>query len=304
MTTQQNQPSQNQAATAAAIRSADQLAVRRARTLGGVKSALHGLGLVVVLFGTLFPFYWMVSTSLKTTSQITEKTPLVFFSATFEHYRTILGGQYNVGGSLVTSLIVALSATVLAVLLGTPAAYALARFTFKRKDDLWFWFISNRFMSPVVIILPVYLLASQLKLIGNPGLLIVMYLTFSIPVVVWICTDQFRSIPRELDEAAMVDGASPGFIFLRIALPLALPGVVVSSILSFIFSWNELLFALFLTRGDGVTAPVRATNFLSGYDVPWGEIMATGTLIVLPVIIFSLLVSRHLVQGLTMGAIK
>ncbi|WP_293910510.1 carbohydrate ABC transporter permease [Deinococcus sp.] len=296
MTTQQN--------SAAAIRSADQLAVLRARRGSTVKTALHGVGLIVVLFGTLFPFLWMVLTSFKTGAQITATPPLVFFEGTLDHYRTILGDQYNVGQSLITSLIVSVSATALAVLLGTPAAYALARFEFKRKDDLWFWFISNRFMSPVVIILPVYLLASQLKLIGNPGLLIAMYLTFSIPVVVWICTDQFRSIPRELDEAAMVDGASPAFIFLRIALPLALPGVVVSSILSFIFSWNELLFALFLTRGSGVTAPVKATSFLSGYDVPWGEIMATGTLIVLPVIIFSLLVSRHLVQGLTMGAIK
>jgi multiple sugar transport system permease protein len=295
MTTQQN---------AATIRSADQLAVQRARRGESVKTALHGAGLLIVIFGTLFPFLWMVLTSFKTGSQITSNPPLVFFQGTLEHYQTILGSQYKVGQSLVTSLIVSVSATALAVLLGTPAAYALARFEFKRKDDLWFWFISNRFMSAVVIVLPVYLLASQLRLIGNPGLLIAMYLTFSIPVVVWICTDQFRSIPRELDEAAMVDGASPIFIFLRIALPLALPGVVVSSILSFIFSWNELLFALFLTRGDGVTAPVKATSFLSGYDVPWGEIMATGTLIVLPVIVFSLLVSRHLVQGLTMGAIK
>ncbi len=282
--------------TPAAVRTADRQAVLRARRGSSLKSGLHGLGLIVVLFGTLFPFFWMVSTSFKTTNQIFSKPPLLFFSGTLDHYRTILGEQY--------SLIVASSATLLAVLLGTPAAYALARFDFRRKDDLWFWFISNRFMSPVAILLPVFLVASRFKLIGNPGLLIAMYLTFSIPVVVWICTDQFRSIPRELDEAAMVDGASPGFIFLRIALPLALPGVVVSSILSFIFSWNELLFALFLTRGDGVTAPVRATSFLSGYDVPWGEIMATGTLIVLPVVIFALLVSRHLVQGLTMGAIK
>lgn len=290
--------------SAAPQRSADELAAQRARRGRGVKSALHGLGLVVVLLCTLFPFLWMVGTSLKTTNQIVAKPPLLVFQGTLEHYRTILGEQYTVGGSLLNSLIVATSATLLAVLLGTPAAYALARFNFRRKDDLWFWFISNRFMSPVVIILPVYLLASQLRLIGHPALLIAMYLTFSIPVVVWICTDQFRSIPRELDEAAMVDGASPAYVFLRIALPLALPGVVVSSILSFIFNWNELLFALFLTRGDGVTAPVRATSFLSGYDVPWGAIMATGTLIVLPVVVFSLLVSRHLVKGLTMGAIK
>ncbi len=291
--------------TLSAVRTADEQAAQRSRLATGLKVILHGIGLLVVLCFTLFPFYWMVSASLKTTNDIQAKPPLFFnFSVTLDHYRTILGNQYNVGGSLINSLIVATSATALAVVLGTPAAYALARFEFRRKDDLWFWFISNRFMSAVVVLLPIYLLASKLRLIGNPLLLIAMYLTFSIPVVVWICTDQFRSIPRELDEAAMVDGASPAFIFLRIALPLALPGVVVSSILSFIFNWNELLFALFLTRGDGVTAPVKATSFLSGYDVPWGEIMATGTLIVLPVVIFSLLVSRHLVQGLTMGAIK
>lgn len=291
-------------ATTATLRSADEAARDRAQRGRSVRSALHAVGLVVILIATLFPFLWMVSTSFKTTSQITAKPPLLVFQGTLEHYRNILGEQYHVGGSLITSLIVATSATLLAVLLGTPAAYALARFSFRRKDDLWFWFISNRFMSPVVIVLPVYLMASKLRLIGNPALLVAMYLTFSIPIVVWICTDQFRSIPRELDEAAMVDGATPLTIFARVALPLALPGVVVSSILSFIFNWNELLFALFLTRGDGVTAPVRATSFLSGYDVPWGEIMATGTLIVLPVVVFSLLVSRHLVKGLTMGAIK
>jgi multiple sugar transport system permease protein len=302
MTTQPS--SASAAATPATTRSADQRAAQRSRQNARVRSALHGLALLLVLLGTLFPFVWMVSTSFKPTGLITAKPPPLFFTGTLDHYRSILGEGYNVGGSLVNSLVVATSATLLAVLLGTPAAYALARFSFRRKDDLWFWFISNRFMSPVVIVLPVYLVASQLRLIGNPALLVAMYLTFSIPVVVWICTDQFRSIPRELDEAAMVDGASPFTVFARIALPLALPGVVVSSILSFIFNWNELLFALFLTRGAGVTAPVRATSFLSGYDVPWGAIMATGTLIVLPVVIFSLLVSRHLVKGLTMGAIK
>jgi multiple sugar transport system permease protein len=121
---------------------------------------------------------------------------------------------------------------------------------------------------------------------------------------VWICTDQFRGVPRDLDEAARLAGASRFTIFWRIALPLAMPGVAVSAIFSFIFSWNELLYALVLTRNVARTAPVAATSFMSGYDLPWGEIMATGTLIVLPVIVFALIVSKHLVQGLTMGAVK
>ncbi|MGE3294702.1 MAG: carbohydrate ABC transporter permease, partial [Geminicoccaceae bacterium] len=133
---------------------------------------------------------------------------------------------------------------------------------------------------------------------------VLLYLTFNLPIVIWICSDQFRAIPRELDEAAMLDGLGRFQIFLRIALPLAAPGMVVSAILSFIFSWNELLFALIMTRSGTRTAPVAATTFMSGYELPWGEIMATGTLIVLPVILFSMAVSRHLVRGLTMGAVK
>lgn len=264
---------------------------------------LHAAVLLVLLALILFPFYWMIATSLKTTNQTFATPPVFVFTPTFEHYRTILT-EYGVGRSLLNSLTVAVGTTLLAVALGTPAAYALARFEFRRKQDLWFWIITNRFLSPVVLALPVFLMARTLGLLDTPLVLILMYLTFTLPIVVWICTDQFRTIPKELDEAALVDGAGPGLTFFRIALPLAMPGVVVSGILSFIFSWNELLYALFLTRDNARTAPVSATAFLSGYDLPWGAIMATGTLIVLPVVVFALLVSRQLVRGLTMGAIK
>jgi multiple sugar transport system permease protein len=193
---------------------------------------------------------------------------------------------------------------VLSILLGTPAAYALARFEFKGKEDLWFWFISNKMVSPIVLALPIFLIARTLGLINTHLVLILLYLTFNLPIVIWICADQFRGVPRDLDDAARLDGASRWSVFWRIALPLAAPGVAVSAIFSFIFSWNELLYALVLTRNETHTVPVAATSFMSGYELPWGEIMATGTLIVLPVIIFALTVSRQLVQGLTMGAVK
>ena len=159
-------------------------------------------------------------------------------------------------------------------------------------------------VSPIVLALPIFLIATQLRLIDSHLVLILVYLTFTLPIVVWLCSDQFRTIPKELDEAALVDGLGVFGTFFRIALPLALPGVVVSAILSFIFSWNELLYPLILTRNTARTAPVAATSFMSGYELPWGEIMATGTLIVLPVILFAILVSKHLVRGLTMGAVK
>jgi multiple sugar transport system permease protein len=130
------------------------------------------------------------------------------------------------------------------------------------------------------------------------------YLTFNVPLVVWLCLDQFRSIPKEIDEQAKVDGCNLFQAFFRINLPLAAPGVIVSSILCFIFSWNELLFALILNRSSGQTAPVQAANFQTGFGILWGPMMATATLIVLPVVIFAAIVSRHLARGLTMGAIK
>ena len=222
---------------------------------------------------------------------------------TLDHYRAVLADP-RVLSSIGDSLIVASVTTAIAVLLGTPAAYALARFDFRGKSDLWFWFISNRMVSPIVLALPVYLLANQLRLLDSYAVLVLIYLTFNLPIVVWICTDQFRSIPGELEQAARLDGASQFTIFRRIYVPLGVPGIAVSAIFSFIFSWNELMYALVLTRRNVQTAPVIATSFMSGYELPWGKIMATGTLIVLPVTIFAILVSRHMIRGLTMGATK
>jgi multiple sugar transport system permease protein len=261
------------------------------------------LGLLAVFVFAIFPFYWMVSSSFKTQSDLLASPPVWLFIPTLGNYADIFADQKVTGGVL-NSLIVAVSTTVLAVVLGAPAAYALARFQFRGKADLWFWFISNRMISPIVLALPVYLLALQVGLLDTHLVLILVYLTFNLPIVVWICTDQFRSIPSELEEAARLDNANQFDIFTRIYLPLGLPGVAVSAIFSFIFSWNELLFALVLTRRDVQTAPVVATSFMSGYELPWGKIMATGTVIVLPVTVFALLVSRHMVRGLTMGATK
>ncbi|GAB1582678.1 carbohydrate ABC transporter permease [Phyllobacterium phragmitis] len=269
-------------------------------TLGRIS---HGAGLILVLCFTLFPFYWMVSSSFKDQADILASPPVWFFTPTLANYADIFADE-KVFGAIVNSLIVATLTTGLSVLLGAPAAYALARFEFRGKSDLWFWFISNRMISPIVLALPVYLLAVQLRMLDTYLVLVLIYLTFNLPIVVWICTDQFRSIPSEIEQAARLDGADQFTIFRKIYVPLGLPGIAVSAIFSFIFSWNELLYALVLTRRSAQTAPVMATSFMSGYELPWGKIMATGTLIVLPVTVFALLVSRHMVRGLTMGATK
>lgn len=276
---------------------------RRSRNARRRATGWHFIGLVIVFLTSVFPFYWMVTTSLKSQADALAVPPVWVFTPTLSHYIDALF-EHDVAHSLLNSLIVASSATFLSLLLGTPAAYALARFEFRGKEDLWFWFISNRMVSPVVLAVPFFLIATKLDLVDTHIVLILLYLTFSLPIVVWICTDQFRSIPVELDEAARLDGASPWRIFWRINLPLAMPGIVVSAIFAFIFSWNDLLYALVLTRTDAITSPVAATSYMSGYELPWGEIMATGTLIVLPMVVFALAVSGRLVQGLTMGAVK
>jgi len=259
--------------------------------------------LLAIIIFCVFPFYWMVTTSLKTQILALESPPVWVFEPTYSNYAKVLFDD-AVLGTLINSLIVSVSTTLLAIALGLPAAYALARFEFRGKKDLWFWFITNRMISPIVLALPFFLIVRNLGLFDKHITLILIYLTFNLPIVIWICTDQFRSIPKDLDEAASLEGASQWRIFSAICVPLAMPGIAVSAIFSFIFSWNELMFALVLTRNTAKTAPAMAVSFMEGYSLPYGKIMATSTLIVVPVLIFALLASRQLVRGLTMGAVK
>ncbi len=270
-----------------------------ARRSLGAQALLLGL---IVLF-CVFPFYWMVTTSLKTQVLALESPPVWLFTPTFSNYTEVLF-EDGVLQTLINSLIVAVATTALAVGLGLPAAYALARFEFRAKSHLWFWFITNRMVSPIVLALPFFLIVRGFGLLDTHIVLILIYLTFNLPIVIWICTDQFRAIPTDLDEAAALEGASQWRIFRSICLPLAAPGIAVSAIFSFIFSWNELMFALVLTRNAAKTAPAMAVSFMEGYNLPYGKIMATSTLIVIPVIVFALIASRQLVRGLTMGAVK
>ncbi len=269
----------------------------------GHRTAAEVLLLLLIIVFCIFPFYWMVTTSLKTQLEALASPPTWIFEPTFANYIQVLFKD-KVGQSLINSLIVAVCTTALALILGTPAAYALSRFEFRRKKDLWFWFITNRMVSPIVLALPFFLLVRKLGMLDSHIVLILIYLTFNLPIVIWICTDQFRSIPWDIDEAAVLDGAKPFHIFWKICLPLAAPGIAVSAIFSFIFSWNELMYALVLTRKVAKTAPAMAVGFMEGYHLPYGKIMATSTLIVIPVIVFALIASKHLVRGLTMGAVK
>jgi multiple sugar transport system permease protein len=251
----------------------------------------------------IFPIYWMIITGLRPQTETFSPTPIFIPTVTLEHYKEVIS-EGTVLQGLLNSIIVATISTLIALIFGVPAAYVLARWDFKRKSDLWFWIISNRFISPIVVVLPFFLIAINLQLVDTYLVMIIIYQTFAIPFVVWLSIDQFRAIPKEIDEAASVDGASIIKTFLRIDLPLVLPSLSVSAILIFVSCWNELLFAQILTRSDAITGPVVALGYMSGYDIRWGPMMATATLVVIPIILFTAALSRNLVKGLAMGAIK
>ncbi len=264
----------------------------------------HGIGLAAAAAIFLAPPLWMVGSSFKTEDQIFSIPPTWFFGPTLGHYIRVFVSM-GMGPALGNSVFTSLLSTGIAVVLGTPAGYGIARFKFRFRRDVWFWFISNFLAIPVVLVIPYFLLARSLHLINTDIVLVLIYQTFCIPLVVWLTADQFHAVPVVLVEAAKLDGAREFQIFLRVMVPLAIPSIIVSAILSMIFSWNELLYAMILTTTSVArTAPVTALTFLGGYTIPWGEVMAAGTTVVLPVVVFAMLVSRYLVRGLTLGAVK
>lgn len=267
-------------------------------------SILHSLGLIVILLVILFPVYWMIAGSFKSSAQLFSQPPVWFWTPTLAAYREAL----NDSGLLVAlrnSFVVTFAAVGLGLLAGVPAAYGLARYSFRGRQEVWFWYVTNWMLVPVVVLIPFYLTAARFHMINNIFTLILVYQIFIIPLVVWLMVDQFRSVPVALEEAAQLDGLNRFQIFLRISLPLVAPGLAVSAILSGIFAWNDMLFAFILTPGqEARTAPTIALTYLGGYSIPWPKVLATSTLVTAPVIIGGIAVHKYIARGLTMGAVK
>ena len=202
-------------------------------------------------------------------------------------------------------MIVTVGAVALGIAVGAPAAYGLSRYTFKGSAQVQFWYVTNWMLVPVVVLIPFYLLAADLRLINNPIVLIFIYQTFVVPLVVWLLVDQFRAVPIALEEAALLDGMSRFGIFLRITLPLTIPGITVAAILAGIFAWNDLLYAFILTPSDFArTAPTVMMSYLGGYIIPWQRVMASAVMITGPVVIGGIMIHKYIARGLTLGAVK
>jgi len=260
--------------------------------------------IAAVIFGViLFPPVVLFLTSIKTELDALSFPPKWIFKPTLQNYTEIF--EFSpFARYLLNSFIVASLNTGVVLVLGSFAAYSLARFRFKGADDIAFWILSVRMMPPVAAIIPIYIIMRNLRLLDTPWSLVITYLTFNLPFAVWMMRSFFREIPREIEESALVDGCSIFRSFRSIALPLAAPGLAATGILTFIFSWNEFLFALILTGSKAVTLPVGITGYMKETGINWGYMTAGGALALIPVIVFTILAQKHLVKGLTMGALK
>jgi multiple sugar transport system permease protein len=263
--------------------------------------------LALALAAALLPVYWMWTISLKTEVDQFAVPPKWFaFKPTLAHYREAFV-ERSFGQYLLTSAIVALLSTLCAIILGMLAAYALARFRLPHKLNarLALWILSTRMFPPIVTAVPLFLLMRDVRLLDTLASLVIVYTAFNLPFVVWMMRGFFNEIPRDLEEAARVDGDSSLGALRRVLLPIVAPGLAATAVFCLIISWNEFLFALTLTQTDAaMTLPVGIAGRVTQYEIKWGVMSAAGVVAMIPILVFALAVQRYLVRGLSLGAVK
>jgi multiple sugar transport system permease protein len=254
-----------------------------------------GIALVV-----LFPFLWMLSSSFKTQVDIISWPPKFFFSPTLQNYQKVFGEQdflqYFMNSTIIGAVSVGLS-----LLLGLPAAYSISRYAQKK---LAVFILLARLMPGISFLMPWYIIFSRLNLMDSYVALILSHMLIALPIVVWIMSTYFSTIPREMEESAMVDGATRQYAFWAIILPLSGPGIITATTLSFIFSWNNFMFSQVLSMEKTKTLPIAVYNFVSYAEVDWGGVMAAAVAIMAPAIVLTMIFQKYVVKGLTMGAVK
>ncbi len=266
---------------------------------------LFYLWVIAYVVVSIFPLYWAINTSLKTHTEIIAWPPTWFpHNLTWENYRATFT-EHAFGRNIVNSLIVAGGTTVLALLLGSLAAYALARLRFPGKLAVMGLILMTSMFPSIAIVSPLFILLRKLQWLNTFQGLIVPYTSFALPLTIWILTSFFHEIPYELEEAALVDGATPFQALRLVILPLAAPGLVTAGLLVFIAAWNEFLFALNFTLDNSTrTVPVAIALFSRQFEVPWGELNAASVVVTLPLVLLVLIFQRRIIAGLTAGAVK
>jgi multiple sugar transport system permease protein len=260
------------------------------------------VAIALVLIVLLLPFLWLLQMSFKSNELILQFPPPLIFTPTLANYTSLWQSAFS--ASFVNSLLSASFSTAFALLLGVPAAYALSRWAARGKRALSFAILVTRMAPPIAFTIPFFLFYRWIGLLDTVTGLVLIYTSFNLPLVIWMMQPFFETVPPSLEEAALVDGAPTRTVFLKIVLPMVAPGIAATAILCFLYAWNDFFFALILTRTSARTAPVAVVNFMNYEGWEWGKIAAGGSLVMAPVLIFSLAVRRYLVSGLTAGAVK
>lgn len=281
----------------------------RRRVLRRLERALFwGLLGIIVLY-LIFPFYWAIRSAIVPDS-VQFATPVVYWPAdpTLENFRKVIAsGQFR--RAVLNSTIVAGSVTLLSLLVGALGAYALGRFSFRGRTPVRYVILSMTMFPSVSVLGGLHTFITQFGLYNRLGALVYSYLIFTLPFTVWVLMTFFRQLPRDLEEAAYVDGATPFQTFWHIMLPLSAPGLVTTGLLAFIAAWNEFLYALSFTQTPDKRTVTLAIFYFSpqtggGFEIPWGQMMAATVLVTLPLIVLTLIFQRRIIAGLTAGAVK
>lgn len=265
----------------------------------GMRIFLAVLMIVIALIWC-FPIIYMVVSSFKEESQVG-----IFgfiFQPTLANYQTVINADFF--DYLKNSLIVTTLTVIISTLLAVPVSYALAFVKMKDPDSLYFWFVSTTFLPAISVITPVYLIFNALKMVDTVGALIVLYVGAGVPMTVWLVTNYFREIPKDLVESATVDGANRRQTFFKIMIPLVKNGIISSALLVFILTWNEFFFAITVTYTKSATLPVYMSKWMTQQGYFWGKMCASGSLIVLIPILLGFFAQKSLVKGLTAGSVK
>jgi trehalose/maltose transport system permease protein len=276
-------------------------------TLGKILNrVLFWILVVVIIFYTVFPFVWAVISSIKPNAELFS-TPVDYWpdQINLTFYRFVLdNGDFL--RALRNSVIVSVSTVVISLALGSLAAYALGRLKFRGRTPVLYLILSMTMFPQIAILGSLYQMITTLGLFDRLPALIIAYLTFTLPFTVWVLTNFFKAMPGELEEAALVDGATPFQAFARILLPLAAPGLVTTGLLAFIAAWNEYLYALTFTQTRARTVQPAIASFTGNtqFELPWGNILAASVLVTLPLVILVLVFQRKILAGLTAGAVK
>jgi len=267
-----------------------------------IKKWLIFIVALIIVLAELFPIWIVISNGFKRDLDIRNSNPFEF-QFTTKSYELIFQ-KSDFLPSIGNSLIIGLSSTFISLIFGSMAAYGIARFRFKGRKMMSYSFLISRMVPQIALSVPMFMLFDKLSLTDSHIALILAYTSFNLPYIIWLLLPFFSAVSPSFEEAAMVDGCTKKQVFWKIFLPLTAPGLVVSAVFGFIMAWNEYIYALVLTGNATKTAPLAVNGFMGQYAPKWGQLAASGTIILIPIIVFTLCLQKYIIKGLTAGGVK